>query len=363
MKNINPNSIKNDRFLKALARQPVDRAPMWVMRQAGRYLPEYRKVRAQCQDFMALCQTPELACEVTLQPLRRFPLDAAIVFSDILTVPHAMGLDLAFLAGEGPCFHQPVRTLSDIQGLKNPDPESELGYVMETIRLLKSELNDEIPLIGFSGSPWTVATYMVEGKPTKAFTQIKKLCYQSPEILHTLLERLTRSTITYLQAQVAAGADVVMIFDTWGGVLEKKRYLEFSLSYMKSITEQLSVPVILFTKNGGKYLSEMVATGCQGLGLDWTADLSEARASFGDKVAFQGNLDPSVLYGSPDAIAQAVREVFQQAGTQPGFIFNLGHGIHPDIPVEHMQALVESVHALSPAFGEYQSATLQGVEQ
>jgi uroporphyrinogen decarboxylase len=350
-------TLKNDRLLRALLRQPVDRTPVWVMRQAGRYLPEYRQVRQQAGDFMSLCHNPELACEVTLQPLRRFPLDAAILFSDILTIPDAMGLGLYFEAGEGPRFQKPVRTAADIDALPIPEPEGELRYVMDAVRLIRRELNGQVPLIGFAGSPWTLATYMVEGGPSKNFSLIKGLLYESPQQLHQLLGKLAQSVTSYLNAQVAAGAQALMIFDSWGGVLSTPAYQEFSLAYAKQILDGLQreadgrrVPVIFFTKGGGQWLERMAGTGFDCLGIDWTIELSDARARVGQQVALQGNLDPSTLYGSPDVIRAEVARTLASFGNGPGHVFNLGHGIHPQIEPDHMAALVEAVHELSAPY-------------
>lgn len=346
---------RSDRFLRALARQAVDRTPVWMMRQAGRYLPEYRKLRSEAGSFMALCTDPALACEVTLQPLRRFPLDAAILFSDILTVPDAMGLGLAFEAGEGPRFERPVRDEESVGRLPEPDPEESLGYVMEAVRLIRHELDGRVPLIGFAGSPWTVATYMVEGGSSRAFTLIKTMLYDRPALLHELLTRVTRVTSAYLRAQVAAGAQAVMLFDTWGSVLEPIAYRDFSLAYMTRIVESLraevgaELPVILFTKGAGPRLAEMAATGCDALGVDWTTDLAAARRLTGGRVALQGNLDPSVLYAAPATIRECVARVLTSYGAGPGHVFNLGHGINPDVDPGHVAAMVEAVVELSPA--------------
>ncbi len=349
--------LKNDRFLRALARQPVDRTPVWMMRQAGRYLPEYRATRAQAGSFVQLCQAPELACEVTLQPLERYPLDAAILFSDILTVPDAMGMGLHFETGEGPRFERTVRSEADLAALATPDMESELRYVMDAVRVIRRELDGRVPLIGFSGSPWTVATYMVEGGTSKNFSHIKGMLYDKPDLLHALLEKITRTTIDYLNAQVAAGAQAVMVFDTWGSILTPKTYRSFSLSYMQRIVDSVTreaegrkVPVVLFTKGGGPWLEAMADTGCDGLGVDWTTDMSEARAKVGDRVALQGNLDPAVLYASPEVIREEVRQVLESFGQGPGHVFNLGHGIHPEVKPEHAGAMIEAVVELSPAF-------------
>ena len=349
--------LKNDRFLRALLRQPVDVTPVWMMRQAGRYLPEYRATRAKAGDFMALCKTPELACEVTLQPLDRFPLDAAILFSDILTIPDAMGLGLYFSEGEGPRFKNPVRTAQDVAALAVPDPEGELRYVMDAVRLIRRELNGRVPLIGFAGSPWTLATYMVEGSGTKEFAHIKRMLFDEPKVMHQLLDVLARSVTTYLNAQIAAGAQAVMVFDTWGGVLTPRDYKEFSLRYMEQIVKALTreheghrVPVILFTKNGGQWLEAMAATGCDALGIDWTTDLADARRRVGDKVALQGNMDPSVLYASPARIRAEVETILASYGDGNGHVFNLGHGIHQHVKPEHAADFVEAVHELSARY-------------
>lgn len=349
--------LKNDLFLRALLREPVERTPIWVMRQAGRYLPEYRETRARAGNFMNLCQNPELACEVTLQPLERFDLDAAILFSDILTIPDAMGLGLYFTEGEGPRFEKPVRNAADIDALPVPDPEDSLGYVMDAVRVIRRELKGRVPLIGFSGSPWTLATYMVEGKSSKDFALTKAMMYDQPALLHKLLGKITESVITYLQAQIAAGAQAVQVFDTWGGSLTPAAYKEFSLQYMQRIIEAMPtehegrrVPVILFTKGGGQWLEAISETGCDAVGLDWTTDLSDARARVGDKVSLQGNLDPSVLYASPDTIRKHVAQCLASFGQGSGHVFNLGHGIHQHINPEHVKTLVDSVHELSAEY-------------
>ncbi len=347
----------NDRLLRALRRQPVDRTPVWLMRQAGRYLPEYRATRARAGDFMTLCQTPELACEVTLQPLARFPLDAAILFSDILTIPDAMGLGLSFSEGEGPQFARPLRSAADIARLAAPDPEVELRYVMDAVRLIRRELAGRVPLIGFAGSPWTLATYMVEGGSSKDYARIKGLLYDQPERLHQLLDVLVRAVTDYLNAQAAAGAQVLMIFDTWGGLLTPSAYREFSLAPMARIVAGLRrspanerVPVILFTKGGGAWLEDLAATGCDAVGVDWTVDLHDARQRVGSRVALQGNLDPAVLYAGPERIRQQVAQVLADFGPGAGHVFNLGHGVQPQIDPEHVRALVEAVHELSAPY-------------
>jgi uroporphyrinogen decarboxylase len=347
-------SLKNDRLLRALLREPVDVTPMWIMRQAGRYLPEYRATRERAGDFRTLCATPELACEVTLQPLRRYPLDAAILFSDILTVPDAMGLGLYFTEGEGPHFERPVRSKQDIDALGVPDPEQELRYVVDAVRLIRRELNGAVPLIGFAGSPWTLATYMVEGGGSKEFAHIKRMLFDEPAWLHQLLDVLARAVTVYLDAQIAAGAQAVMVFDTWGGVLTPRDYREFSLRYMQRIIDGVTresegrrIPMILFTKNGGQWLEALADTGCDALGVDWTTDLRDARARVGKRVALQGNMDPAVLYASGERIRAEVATVLDSFGAGSGHVFNLGHGIHPHVNPERVAILVEAVHELS----------------
>ena len=349
--------LKNDRYLRALLKQPVDVTPVWMMRQAGRYLPEYKATRAQAGDFMSLCKNAELACEVTLQPLRRFPLDAAILFSDILTIPDAMGLGLYFETGEGPKFERPIERIADVQALPVPDPEDELGYVMNAVRTIRKALNGDVPLIGFSGSPWTLATYMVEGGSSKAFTKIKKMAFAEPQTLHLLLDKLADAVILYINAQIKAGAQSVMVFDTWGGVLSGRDYKEFSLQYMEKIVAGLirehdgrRVPVTLFTKNGGTWLESIAATGCDAVGLDWTVDIADARKRVGDKVALQGNMDPSMLYAPPARIEEEVQTILAGYGEGSGHVFNLGHGIHLDVPPEHAGVFVEAVHKYSAAY-------------
>lgn len=351
------SELKNDRYLRALLREPVDMTPVWMMRQAGRYLPEYKATRAEAGDFMSLCRNADLACEVTLQPLRRYELDAAILFSDILTIPDAMGLGLTFGAGEGPKFARPVASLSDVNNLPIPDPEGELQYVMNAVRTIRRELKGEVPLIGFSGSPWTLATYMVEGGSSKAFTKIKKMLYADPQILHKLLDKLADSVILYLNAQIKAGAQAVMVFDTWGGVLAHNDYQEFSLRYMHKIVDGLirehegrKVPVTLFTKGGGLWLEAIAETGCDAVGLDWTVDIADARKRVGHKVALQGNMDPSVLYASPERIEQEVKNILAGFGEGSGHVFNLGHGIHLDVPVESPKVFVDAIHHYSKPY-------------
>ncbi|WP_422446329.1 MULTISPECIES: uroporphyrinogen decarboxylase [unclassified Endozoicomonas] len=349
--------LKNDRFLRALLREPVDVTPVWMMRQAGRYLPEYRETRARAGDFMALCKNAELACEVTLQPLERFPLDAAILFSDILTIPDAMGLGLYFSAGEGPKLKKPVRNAADVAALTVPDPEKDLGYVMDAVRTIRRELNGRVPLIGFSGSPWTLATYMIEGGSSKDFRRIKAMMFDQPELLKQVLSVLAESVTSYLNAQIEAGAQAVQIFDTWGGVLSSQNYRDFSLHYMDRIVKGLKrenegrkVPVILFTKNGGQWLEAMADTGADALGLDWTTDMGEARQRVGNRVALQGNMDPSALYASPERIRREVATVLEKFGTGNGHVFNLGHGIHQYVEPEKAGAFVNAVHELSAQY-------------
>lgn len=350
-------ALRNDLLLRALLCEPVERTPIWIMRQAGRYLPEYREVRAQAGDFMSLCRNPELACEVTMQPLRRYRLDAAILFSDILTVPDAMGLGLYFETGEGPKFERPLGRAGDIRKLRRPDVETELGYVFEAVRTIRRELDGAVPLIGFAGSPWTVATYMVEGGSSREFPTIKGLAAEDPEALLLLLDKVTTTTTDYLNAQVEAGAQAIMVFDTWGAALPPDDYRRFSLAPMQAIVDGLTreadgrrVPVILFTKGAGPLLADMADTGCDALGVDWTTDLAQAREYVQDKVALQGNLDPATLRESPEAIRQGVAEVLASYGQGPGHVFNLGHGITPDIDPERLGVLVDAVHELSPQY-------------
>ena len=348
------SELKNDRFIKALLREPLDRTPVWMMRQAGRYLPEYRATRGQAGDFMSLCKNTELACEVTMQPLERYELDAAILFSDILTIPDAMGLGLYFEEGEGPKFRKPVRTEADIEKLEVINTASDLPYVTDAVSMIRRELNGRVPLIGFSGSPWTLATYMVEGQSSRDFARAKTMLYTQPEVMHQLLEKLALSVIDYLNAQIRAGAQVVQIFDTWGGALSHAAYQEFSLAYMEKIVANLithadgrEVPVILFTKGGGHWLEAMADSGCHALGLDWTVDIGSARGRVGDKVALQGNMDPAVLRADPTTIEREVASILTSYGDNPGHIFNLGHGITPDIDPANVKVFIDAVHKFS----------------
>ncbi len=351
------SGLANDRLLRALAREPVDRTPVWIMRQAGRYLPEYRVTRAKAGSFLGLATNPELACEVTLQPLARYPLDAAILFSDILMIPKAMGVGLAFEEGEGPRIERPVRSAAEIDALPVPDVGRELRYVMDAVALIRRELAGRVPLIGFAGSPWTVATYMIEGAGSRDFPRSKALVYGDPGALHRLLAKLARATIDYLNAQIASGAQAVMVFDTWGGILATPAYYEFSLAYMERVVADLvreregrKVPVILFTKGGGAWLERMSMSGADALGIDWMTEIAGARRAVFSRVALQGNLDPGVLFASPVAIRAEVARVLEGYGPGPGHVFNLGHGIQPGVNPDHVSAMIAAVHELSPAY-------------
>ncbi len=348
------STLKNDLYIRALLRQPTERTPIWVMRQAGRYLPEYRELRAQAGSFMNLCTNPELACEVTLQPLRRFKLDAAILFSDILTIPDAMGLGLYFAEGEGPKFEKVIKTAADVDLLKRPDPSTSLAYVMDAVALIRKNLDGEVPLIGFSGSPWTLATYMVEGGSSKAFAKIKRMIYGDPETAHTLLDKLADAVTDYLNAQIESGAQAVQIFDTWGGVLAPEMFRSFSLRYLEKIVNGLhreydgrTIPVVLFCKGCNSHLEALADTGCDGLGLDWTMTLEEARTRVGDRVALQGNLDPAIMLTTPEVIETQVKTTLASFGRGNGHVFNLGHGITPDVDPHHMTVLCENVQEYS----------------
>ena len=348
-------TLKNDRFLRALRREPVDCTPVWLMRQAGRYLPEYRATRKAAGSFLAMAKTPDLACEVTLQPLRRFPLDAAILFSDILTVPDAMGLGLYFVEGEGPKFERPLRNPADIAALAVPDMETDLRYVMDAVRTIRRELDGSVPLIGFSGSPWTLACYMVEGGGSKDWGRVKALALNEPAAMHQLLGTVTDAVIAYLAAQRAAGAQALQVFDTWGGVLSPAMYREFSLPYLARIARELKsveVPVILFGKGNAPHLDDLFASGADAIGVDWTVTLEDAARRNGGRVALQGNLDPAMLYGNPDAVRAQVRATLDSyaagnGGSREGHVFNLGHGLSPDMNPDHVAALVDEVHAHS----------------
>ncbi len=353
-------TLKNDRFLRALAQEPVDVTPVWMMRQAGRYLPEYRATRQEAGDFLSLCQTPQLACEVTLQPLRRYAFDAAILFSDILTIPDAMGQGLYFSEGEGPKFRNVIRSAEDVERLPQVNISSELAYVTEAVRLIRSELNGAVPLIGFSGSPFTLATYMIEGGGSKDFRIAKQFMYDNPEAMHLLLDKLATAVTDYLNAQICAGAQAVQIFDTWGGILTTQGYQQFSLLYMRKIVAGLvkenegrKVPCIIFTKNGGQWLESIADSGCQAVGLDWTSEIGIARTRIGSRVALQGNMDPSMLYASPAAIRHEVANILASFGDGEGHVFNLGHGITPEVDPVHVSVFVEAVHELSSQYHKH----------
>ncbi|WAU77492.1 uroporphyrinogen decarboxylase [Acinetobacter sp. TR3] len=353
-------TLKNDRFLRALLREPVDTTPVWMMRQAGRYLPEYRETRAQAGDFLSLCKNTEFACEVTLQPLRRYELDAAILFSDILTIPDALGLGLYFETGEGPKFHKTVRTEQDVANLPKLNSKSDLAYVMNAVSTIRSALNGQVPLIGFSGSPWTLATYMVEGGSSKEFRFIKNMMYAQPEVLHALLDHLADSVIDYLNAQIDAGAQAIQIFDSWGGALAHREYIEFSLNYMTKIIAGLQrekdgqrIPIIVFTKGGGQWLETMLTTGADAFGLDWTTPLYTARDVVAGRAALQGNLDPAVLYGSAASIEKSVKAMLDDAyanGEKTGYIANLGHGITQWVDPAQPKIFVDTVHEYSAKY-------------
>ncbi|MEZ5610536.1 MAG: uroporphyrinogen decarboxylase [Rhodocyclaceae bacterium] len=348
------SQLQNDTFLRALMRQPTEYTPMWLMRQAGRYLPEYCETRKRAGSFLQLCKSPSMACEVTLQPLARYNLDAAILFSDILTVPDAMGLGLYFAEGEGPRFERPLKDEWEIRNLAAPDPHAELQYVMDAVSEIRRALGGSVPLIGFSGSPWTLACYMVEGGSSSDYRKVKSLMYSRPDLMHHILDVTTRAVIAYLNAQIEAGAQAVMVFDSWGGVLAHDAYREFSLAYLERIAaglirerEERAVPSIVFTKGGGLWLEDIAAAGYSAVGLDWTVDLGKARALVGDKVALQGNLDPAVLFASPEAVAEQARRVLDSYGNHPGHVFNLGHGISQYTAPDNVSVLVETVHSHS----------------
>ena len=346
-------TLQNDTFLRALAKQPVSHTPVWLMRQAGRYLPEYRAVRARAGGFLDLCKNTELATEVTLQPIDRFGLDAAILFSDILTVPDAMGLGLYFAEGEGPKFARPLQSEADIAALQVPDM-AKLRYVFDAVSSIRRALNGRVPLIGFAGSPFTLACYMVEGGGGKEFRQIKTLLYRRPELLHRILNITAQAVTAYLNEQIAAGAQAVQIFDTWGGLLSDAAFPEFSLAYMRQIIggltrehESRRVPVILFTKGGGQWLELMAESGADALGLDWTVNLGRARQRVGSQVALQGNFDPAALFGTPESVRAEVRRILHSYGEGSGHVFNLGHGISQHTDPENVQALVDAVREYS----------------
>jgi uroporphyrinogen decarboxylase len=344
-----PAHLKNDTLLRALAREPTEHTPIWLMRQAGRYLPEYNATRAKAGSFLALAKSPALATEVTLQPLERFALDAAILFSDILTVPDAMGLGLAFTEGEGPRFERPLRDERAISALAAPDPAAELGYVLAAVREIRRALAARVPLIGFAGSPFTLACYMIEGGASDDWRAVKTMRHARPDLLHHVLAVNAQAVSAYLRAQIEAGIDVAMVFDTWGGVLAYEDYVPFSLDYTRRIVRELKVPTILFTKGGNPWLREMLASGVSAVGIDWTCDARAARKLAGGRVALQGNFDPAALFAPEKALRAAARGVLDAFGPEPGHIFNLGHGIAPTTPVTAVAALVDEVRAYSSA--------------
>jgi uroporphyrinogen decarboxylase len=351
------SKLKNDTFIRALLREPTPYTPVWLMRQAGRYLPEYNQTRARAGNFLALCKNPDLATEVTLQPLARYALDAAIVFSDILTIPDAMGLGLYFAEGEGPRFERPLREEWEIRDLTAPDPATHLRYVLDTVSQVRRSLAGSVPLIGFSGSPFTLACYMIEGRGSSDFATVKKMLYERPDLLHRILEINTQAVIAYLNAQIEAGAQAVMLFDTWGGMLSHAAYHEFSLAYLRRIIaaltrerEGLRVPNIVFTKGGGGWLESIAAIGCDAVGLDWTVDIGAARARVGMRVALQGNLDPAILLSSPQVVQREAAAILASYGKGSGHVFNLGHGISQHTPPENVAALIKTVRAASVAY-------------
>lgn len=349
--------LRNDTLIRALLREPTPYTPIWLMRQAGRYLPEYNQTRARAGSFLTLCKTPDLATEVTLQPLARFALDAAIVFSDILTIPDAMGLGLTFAEGEGPRFERPLRAEWEINNLAAPDPSTHLRYVLDTISQVRRALAGSVPLIGFSGSPFTLACYMIEGRGSADFAAVKKMLYQRPDLLHHVLAVNTRAVTEYLNAQIEAGAQALMLFDTWGGILSEAGFHEFSLAYtcqvmdgLKRESEGRRVPRIVFTKGGGGWLESIARSGCDAVGIDWTVDLGTARARIGERVALQGNLDPGVLLASGAVVEREALRVLASFGAGAGHVFNLGHGIWQTTPPEHVSSLVETVRAASTTY-------------
>lgn len=346
------SQLKNDLFLRACKRQDVERTPIWIMRQAGRYLPEYRAVRAK-SDFLTMCKTPELAAEVTIQPVDLVGVDAAILFSDILVIPEAMGMHLEMNEGKGPVFPNPIRTIDDAKKLKGIDPTKELKYVLDAVSLTKKHLDNRVPLIGFSGSPWTLLTYMVEGKGSKNYSEVKKMLYNNPELAHSILDKLSNTIAAYLSAKIEAGCNAVQIFDTWGGILSQKDFEEFSLQYVEKIISQIKrkdEPIIFFAKGVHYNISKLASIGADVLGLDWTMDLGKVRKEVGDKVAIQGNLDPTVLYADKSYIKESVTDVLKSFGKGSGHVFNLGHGVLPDIDPENVKVLVQYVKEESVSF-------------
>ncbi len=339
------NTLKNDLLIRACRQQPVERTPVWIMRQAGRYLPEYQAVRAK-SDFMTMCRTPELAAEVTLQPVDIIGVDAAIIFSDILVIPEAMGMGLSFHEGRGPAFESPIRSRSDFARLREINAEQDLSYMLDALKLVRRELNGRVPLIGFAGAPWTLASYMVEGQGSRNFIEIKRMMYSEPALLHELLDRLSDAVIDFLTAQIAAGAQVVQVFDSWAGILPPQYFQVFSLPYLRKVVDGikgLGVPIIVFAREAGHSFDQLSEIGADVLSVSWTEDLAEARTAVGDKVALQGNLDPCALFSTPEVIEREVKDVLRKAGSGGGHVFNLGHGILPKTPVDNVKALIEFV--------------------
>lgn len=339
-------------FIRACFRQPVERTPVWIMRQAGRYLPEYRAVRAK-YDFITMCKTPEVATEITLQPIAIIGVDAAIIFSDILVIPEAMGMEMQFIEGKGPRFPHPLRSEADLENLRRPVADEDLKYVLDAVRLTRRELNERVPLIGFSGAPWTLATYMIEGGGSKNFKEIKKWRFARPDLLHRLLRQITDAVIDYCRAKMDAGAQAIQLFDSWAGILDPAGFGEFALPYMRRIVESIrrpGVPVIYFAKGGMMWLDQLAESRADVLGLDWTIDLGKARRFFGDRLALQGNLDPIALYAPPQKIRELVKQMLAAYGPGNGHVANLGHGILPDIPVDHARAFVDAVKEESGRF-------------
>ncbi|HVY05790.1 MAG TPA: uroporphyrinogen decarboxylase [Burkholderiales bacterium] len=351
------NPLKNDTLIRALLREPTSYTPIWVMRQAGRYLPEYNQTRTRAGSFLDLCRNPDLATEVTLQPLARFPLDAAILFSDILTIPDAMGLGLYFAEGEGPRFRHPLRQESEIRKLAAPDPSTDLRYVLDAVAQIRKALDGAVPLIGFSGSPFTLACYMIDGRGGTDFLETRKLLYERPALLHHILEVNARAVTDYLNAQIDCGVQAVMLFDTWGGMLTGEAFHEYSLRYIERVCAQLrreregrKIPRVVFTKGGGQWLESLAQCGADALGLDWTVDIAQARSRVGSRVALQGNLDPAVMLASPEAVRREATRIIAAYGHGNGHVFNLGHGISQFTPPEHVSTLVEAVHSESRQF-------------
>ena len=336
------------RFIQALHKQAVDRPPVWIMRQAGRYLPEYQELRQQTEDFISFCKNPLLCTKAAILPIEKYDLDAAIVFSDILVVPDAMGIKLSFVQHEGPVISDPIRTLQDVARLRNINAATDLDYVLQAINLTKQQLDNSRPLIGFIGSPWTLAAYMVEGSSSKQFSHLRRMLYTSPTVLHQLLEVLTTNLIDFIEQQIAAGVDALQIFDSWAGLLNKECYVDFSLRYIKKIIHAIKIkypqiPIIVFAKNNGNWIKEIVNTNCDALSLDWQTDIAEVKDNFGDQIVIQGNLDPCVLYASKQVIEQQTLKILDLFNNHKGFVFNLGHGIYPDVPPENVSYMLNVI--------------------